>query len=128
MERTATCSCGMLKAHCLGEPASVSLCHCRACQRRTGAPVGVAAFCRRESIEVEGPFRDFARSSDSGFRIVFHFCGLCGSTVFWEPSRKPDMIAVGLGSFADPGFPGPGDEYHAEHRHDWIAPLVPKTP
>jgi hypothetical protein len=32
---------------------------------------------------------------------VFHFCPSCGSTVYWEPARKPDMIGVAVGAFAD---------------------------
>jgi len=30
-----------------------------------------------------------------------------GSTVLWEPSRKPETIAVAVGAFADPAFPPP---------------------
>ena len=51
--------------------------------------------------------RRYTRSSDSGFDVTFHFCGDCGSTVFWEPQRKPEWIAVAVGAFADPTFPRP---------------------
>ena len=127
MKRDATCSCGKIRVRCFGDPESVSLCHCQACQRRTGAAYGIAAFFRRENVEVEGQFNDFERVSDTGFRMVFHFCPSCGSTVFWEPSRKPGMIAVAVGGFADPGFPGPSAEYHTDCRHGWITPLASKS-
>jgi len=45
--------------------------------------------------------------SDSGQPVTFHFCAVCGSTVYWEPHRKPEMIAVAVGAFADPAFPPP---------------------
>jgi hypothetical protein len=41
MARTAECHCGQLKAIASGEPASVYVCHCKACQRRTGL-IGLA--------------------------------------------------------------------------------------
>ena len=123
MQRVASCSCGGLTATCQGDPELVALCHCTACQKRTGAPYGIAAFYRRSSVGISGQHSSYERSSDSGFGIVFHFCATCGSTVFWEPARKPDMIAIGVGSFADPGFPGPSKEVHTEDRHRWIAPL-----
>ena len=37
MERIAECHCGQLRAITSGEPESVYVCHCKACQRRTGA-------------------------------------------------------------------------------------------
>jgi hypothetical protein len=37
MERTACCHCGSLRATVSGEPTIVNVCHCKACQRRTGA-------------------------------------------------------------------------------------------
>ena len=38
-ERTAQCHCGELRVIASGEPERVYVCHCRACQRRTGAVV-----------------------------------------------------------------------------------------
>jgi hypothetical protein len=52
-------------------------------------------------------FTQFARSSDDGKAVAFRFCPVCGSTVYWEAERRPDLIAVAVGAFADPGFPAP---------------------
>ena len=120
MARTATCACGSLRVTCEGEPKMVSLCHCLACQRRTGSTYGIAAFFQRDDVRVDGPSKSYTRPSDSGFPVTFHFCPDCGSTVFWEPQRKPEAIAVGVGSFADPAFPAPTQAVHAEHRHAWV--------
>jgi hypothetical protein len=120
MARLATCACGSLRVTCAGEPRKVSLCHCLACQKRTGSTYGVAAFFDRPGVRVEGPSRCYSRPSDSGFPVRFHFCPDCGSTVFWEPQRKPDLIAVGVGSFADPGFPAPTQAVYDQYRHPWV--------
>jgi len=118
--RTAVCACGQLRVRCAGEPAKISLCHCLDCQRRTGSTYGVAAFFSRNNVESKGVFRTFTRSSDSGFAVNFHFCPDCGSTVFWEPQRRPDSMAVAVGSFADPSFPPPSQSVYDEHRHLWV--------
>lgn len=118
--RIATCSCGAIRARCEGEPVSVSLCHCRDCQRRTGAPFGIAAFYARSAVTPSGTTKSHTREADSGFPVTFHFCSACGSTVWWEPSRKPEFIAVASGAFADPDFPGPGQSVYREHRHRWL--------
>lgn len=123
-ERLATCACGKLRAACLGEPTKVSLCHCLACQRRTGSTYGIAAFFERDKVRIEGESTSFSRPSNSGFPVIFHFCPTCGSTVFWAPQRKPDFIAVAVGSFADPEFPAPTQAVYTEHQHPWVKDIV----
>ena len=118
--RVATCACGQLSIRCLGEPTKVSLCHCLACQKRTGSTYGVAAFFWRKDVEPQGATQSYTRQSDSGHPITFHFCPDCGSTVFWKPHRKPDTMAVAVGSFADPTFPPPTQAVFTAQRHPWV--------
>jgi hypothetical protein len=118
--RTATCACGQLRVTCASDPLKISLCHCLDCQRRTGSTYGVGAFFSRKDIEASGAFRTYSRNSDTGFTVNFHFCPDCGSTVFWEPERRPDVIAVAVGSFADPNFPAPSQSVFNERRHAWV--------
>lgn len=124
MMRTARCGCGQVQIACQGEPRKVSLCHCLDCQRRTGGPFGVAVFYDASATTITGESVAYARDADSGFPITFHFCGTCGSTVFWYPSRKPELVAVAIGAFADPDFPAPSQEVYAQHRHAWVTPLA----
>ncbi|WP_080867679.1 GFA family protein [Agrobacterium tumefaciens] len=120
MARVASCVCGALRVTCAGEPTKVSVCHCLACQKRTGSSYGVAAFFDRQRVQVEGASSRYSRQSDRGFPVTFHFCSTCGSTVYWEPQRMPDTIAVGIGSFADPDFPHPTQAVYEQHRHSWV--------
>jgi hypothetical protein len=119
MTRLAACACGQLSVKCRGEPAKVSLCHCLDCQRRTGSSHGIGAFFGRADVEASGEAKQFTRSSDSGFFVTFHFCPDCGSSVYWEPSRIPQMIGVAVGCFADPGFPKPSQAVYLQRRHHW---------
>lgn len=123
MTRMASCCCGNLRAVCEGEPAKVSLCHCLACQRRTGSTYGVAAFFRNEHVSVQGRSSVFMRQGGSGLPVIFHFCPGCGSTVLWKPQRAPELTAVAVGAFADPDFPKPANAVHLETRHRWVGDL-----
>jgi hypothetical protein len=127
MKRTASCMCGQLVVSCEGEPTKVSLCYCLSCQRRTGSTYGIGAFFRREDIESRGSTRQYTRSSDSGHKVTFHFCPDCGSTVFWVPHRRADMVAVAVGAFADTAFPAPSQTVYEEHRHPWIQSMRPDS-
>jgi len=42
-KRQAACSCGKLSAAAEGDPIRISICHCHACQRRTGSVFGAQA-------------------------------------------------------------------------------------
>ena len=52
--RLASCSCGQLTARAVGEPVRVSICHCLACQRRTGSVFGEQARFRRDNVSLSG--------------------------------------------------------------------------
>lgn len=119
MQRIATCSCGELKIRCEGEPLLVSACHCSECQRRTGSAYGIAAFFDRDQTEPAGASLIYERASDSGFAVIQHFCGKCGSTVYWYPTRRPERVAVAVGCFDDPHFPAPSKAVFTEHAHAW---------
>ena len=96
------------------------MCHCLACQQRTGSTFGVQARFPRENVSViEGRATPFVRSGDSGGRVTTHFCPTCGSTVYWELDGLPDFIAVAVGAFADPTFPPPKISIYGARRHPW---------
>lgn len=120
IESHASCACGQLSLTCRGEPTSVSLCNCAQCRRRTGSAFGIAAFFPRDAVLIEGHAARYARSSDSGFEVVFHFCGDCGSTVYWEPQRKPSMVAVAAGCILDGAPLAPQKVAYGEQQSPWL--------
>lgn len=121
MLREAACQCGRLVIRCSGEPAGISVCHCLDCQRRTGSVFGVAAFFAKEQVTIAaGSSTAFKRGADSGSSVTFHFCGTCGSTVWWQPERLPAMVGVAVGAFADPDFPAPLQATWDKRQHRWL--------
>ena len=119
--RTAGCCCGSLRVDTTGEPANVVACHCRECQRRTGAPFGVGVYFPKERVRTEGPSKEYVRDGQEGRKLRFHFCPDCGTTVYWFYDRGPDRIGIALGAFADPSFPRPTRSVWEEAQHSWVA-------
>jgi hypothetical protein len=118
--REAACSCRSLRVFAEGEPVRVSMCHCLACQRRTGSAFGFQARYPRDRVRIEGASRTWVRTADSGNRITFHFCPECGSTVFYFLQDMPGVVAVAAGAFADPSFPSPQFSVYESRRHSWV--------
>ena len=119
--RTASCSCGLLTATVSEPPLRVSLCHCLACQRRTGSVFGAQARFRREAVQVRGESRQYLRIGDAGSRIAFHFCPGCGSTVHYTIEGPEEHVAIPVGAFAEPDFPAPTFSVCEERKHGWVA-------
>ena len=95
---------------------------------RTGAVISNQARFRREQISFGGKATLWTRAAESGNALTFHFCPVCGSTVYWENTGFPDVIAVAIGTFADPNFPAPTVSVWEECRHPWVpAPADPAT-
>jgi hypothetical protein len=122
--RIAACSCGNLRVTCSGEAVRISICHCLACQRRTGAPFSAQSRFHRDQVHIEGESTAYTRSADSGNHLSFHFCPSCGSTVYWQLGAYPEYIAVALGMFADPAYPAPRISVWEGTRHPWTERLA----
>jgi hypothetical protein len=118
--RFASCSCGQLRLTVEGEPVRISICHCLACQRRTGSVFGVQARWPAEQVRIEGGYTEYVRISDEGEARTFSFCPECGATLFYKTAAAPELIAVPIGAFADPSFPPPRVYVYESRRHPWV--------
>lgn len=101
------------------------MCHCLACQRRTGSAFGFQARFALERVDVVRRYRDYVRISDDGEERIFHFCPDCGATVFYTLAMVPDVVAVPIGAFADPSFPPPTVSIYESRRHPWLTSAAP---
>ena len=124
--RTASCCCGQLRIEVQGEPLGVGVCHCLACQRRTGSVfAALASFAA--PYKVFGTATEYVRVGDQGARFKSRFCPVCGTTVFFtEEGREQSSVGVAVGAFADPSFPPPQDSVYDCRRHPWVQ-LSPGT-
>jgi hypothetical protein len=120
MKRTASCSCGQLEVTCADEPVRISVCHCYACQKRTGSTFGAQARFPKDKVTIRGSATSYVRMGDSGMKIDFRFCPTCGSTVYYTIDAQPDLVAVAVGNFADREFPEPGFAVYEARRHPWV--------
>ena len=118
--RTAACSCGQLSIEVEGAPLGVGVCHCLACQRRTGSVfAALAAFA--PPYTVRGRATEYVRVGDQGAAFRFRFCPVCGTTLFHtEEGLEDRSVSVAVGAFADPGFAPPEVSVYDSRRHPWV--------
>ena len=122
--RTASCRCGRLTAECSGDPVRVSVCHCLACQKRSGSAFAAQVRFPADRVGIAGTSKSWSRTADSGNRITYHFCPDCGSTVHYTIDGKFEgLVAIPLGAFDDPYFTAPAFSVWEQRKHPWIVIL-----
>lgn len=120
MERVAECHCRQMRVIAEGEPDRVYLCHCKACQRRTGTAFHFGVNYPRERVRIEGEYKLYQRGADSGSTIRFYFCPNCGSNLRWESERNPLLCGIAGGAFPPGSLPPPTAAVFEEDMHSWL--------
>ena len=95
------------------------MCHCLACQRRTGSVfAALASFAT--PFKVVAKASEYLRIGDQGAKFLFRFCPVCGTTVFHTEVGYDTSVSVAVGAFADPRFPAPKVSVYDCRRHPWV--------
>lgn len=128
--RKASCNCGQLHVKCVGpDPERISLCHCNLCQKQSGSAFAIQARFPREQVTIEGKstvWKISAREAQSlpykncaSLGATFHFCPVCGSTVYYTSDVDAARIGIKIGTFTDPTFPPPKLSGFEKYGHPW---------
>ena len=100
------CLCGAVRYKTTADPQHVVICHCTFCQRFTGSAFLVAPVFKKGDVELSGakPQTYDHQSDESKKRVTVNFCGTCGTTVFLDFERFPDICDLCGGTFDDPNW------------------------
>ena len=103
MAHAGGCLCGAVRYAIDVRPTELRACHCRDCQRASGAHGAVVGFVRAANFKlVRGAPKRFAKQADSGRTLVRYFCGECGSSLYSHRASMPEVIGVRAGTLDDP--------------------------
>lgn len=120
MSSVSSCCCGQFKLTYEGEIQRTSICHCFACQQRTGSAFGVQTRLEKNKISIQGASTTYKRIGDEGSEMTYHFCPKCGSTLYWEAEWLAENIGVAIGNFCLSDSPTPSREIYENRKHGWV--------
>lgn len=115
------CVCGKVRYRATGNPLWGSFCHCRECQRFSGAGHLPVMGVDGAGFSVQGEPRRFTLAGGSGKPATRWFCGDCGSLLYGETEAIAGLIIVYVGSLDDPSIFKPQARLNIKHRHAWDA-------
>ena len=116
---TGQCLCGAVRFIAKAKPFRMAQCHCRDCQRVSGAGHTSNALFEAADVEVMGATSSYAVKADSGNTLMRHFCPACGSRVFALNSGRPGKIVLAAGAFDDSSWFSPQAVLYTRSRHAW---------
>jgi hypothetical protein len=111
------CLCGTVRYRARGRPTQVNHCHCRMCQRGSGAAVVTWATFPAARVEWVRGRPTLRRSSDIAAR---GFCGSCGSALLWQGDAHKDLIDLTAGTLDRPEAIKPEDHIWTESAVPWL--------
>ena len=103
---TGGCLCGAIRYTGSVPITELRACHCRDCQKASGAGGSVNAVIPRSALDItQGNPKRYAVTADSGRTLYRYFCGDCGSPIYGQRATSPETAVLRIGTLDNP----PGD-------------------
>jgi len=118
------CLCGAVSYTSDADPAFVAICHCKDCQRQTGAAHSIVVGVPADQIEISGAesLREYVTvGEDHGTDVHRRFCSNCGSPVYTENGGFPGVLILKGGTLDDPSWLEPQVEVWGRSAQPWVA-------
>jgi hypothetical protein len=88
------CACGAVRYQCNAEPIAMLNCHCKDCQRSSGAPYASGFVVAPIAIEISGEVAAHSVVGASGAKATRNFCPTCGSPLFTYSEVNTAFMSV----------------------------------
>lgn len=120
---TGGCLCGKVRYVVTEAPIDTNFCHCRMCQRFSGAPVTAGSTYRAGAVQFTNGAPKYYRSSPFAER---GFCENCGSSLTYRPVEPPvtanwaDWILIYTPTLDNPDPNAPTWHLGVESQVPWL--------
>ena len=116
---TGGCLCGNIRYEITGAPVVVAHCHCKDCQRVSGAGHTTGAMFATTQFTVTGSFAEYSLESNAGNQVTKVFCPTCGSPIFGRNDGMEGFVTVSLGTLDDSSTFKPEVVIFASNKKTW---------
>ena len=116
------CTCGRIKYRLTSRPLFVHCCHCRWCQRETGAAFGLKALIEADQVEnLRGEVEVIDTPSQSGIGQRIARCPRCKVAVWSNYGGSGDRVRfVSVGTLDDPDRYPPDVHIFTMSKQPWV--------
>ena len=95
------CMCGAIRYVSARAPIAMLNCHCRDCQRSSGAPFASGVIVMVSDTEITGTPKTFSVRAGSGTLATRSFCPDCGAPLFTHSETSPGVMSIRFSTLDD---------------------------
>lgn len=111
------CLCGQVRFRVAARPIDAGYCHCRMCQRNSGAPAVAWVIFPADNFRwIAGTPATYTSSA----RAERAFCAHCGSYMVFSTRENPTEVSINTASLDDPNAFPPRMHIFTESRIPWF--------
>lgn len=115
------CQCGAVRYTLAVEQIPVYACHCLECQKQSASAFGLSAPLPADALAISGPLQCYERPTDSGSTTRCWFCSVCGTRLYHQSARSPEVITLKAGSLDHIGDLRPVAHIWTKRKQAWLA-------
>ena len=116
------CLCRRVRYRLREEPLAFYACHCTDCQMESGSAFGLSMIVRREALEpLSGELALVPVTMPDGREKRAVRCAHCGTRVWGEPAKVPQVRTLRPGTLDDPGAFEPYGNIWTASARPWVS-------
>lgn len=120
------CVCGSVRYRLLEDPLELHVCHCTDCQRLSGTAFVMTMSIQRRSLELlQGEPTSISFQTSEEIRRCDRRCAECGSRIWSEPRRYPEILGLRPGTLDDKSWFEPIAHIWTRSAQPWV--VIPET-
>jgi hypothetical protein len=115
------CLCGAARYRYDAAPLAIVACHCRDCQRLTGATNLLTIYADSTAFHHErGELASYRKRGDSGREADYFRCTQCGTRLWHQPLASAQWTMIAAGTLDDASWVVPA-------AHIWVSRAAPSA-
>ena len=118
--RSGGCQCGAVRYSLASTQIAAYACHCRECQKQSASAFAVSVPVLADALDVDGPLTAYDRATDSGSRTNCWFCSVCGTRIYHQSARSPELVTLKGGTLDDPSGLEPVAHLWVSRKQAWL--------
>lgn len=119
--KSGGCACRSVRFEFDSIPIRTVNCHCRDCQRSSGAAMATVICIEKENFVISGTTSFFSYTGDSGKPVTRYFCPTCGNPIYSELESKPNFVFIRAAILDNPEMFPPSMNIYMSSALPWFS-------
>lgn len=117
---TGGCACGAIRYTCKEQPVAMLNCHCRDCQRSSGAPFASGIVVAVSATEITGVPKAHIVRGNTGGETTRSFCAGCGTPLFTRGEAVSEFMSIRFPTLDDSSWFRPMLDIWTSRSQSWV--------